>query len=130
MECAVWLSLLDEATIVDQVPGIVAIETPMHLNRPRMTLVGVTDGLRAALQHLQGPGIASAVLLAHALRTDGMPGLGKLHQYLTKLGQFALLRHQLRVDDVPLASIRPLSISYRYEEQKVDAQQPYVLSRF
>lgn len=130
MECAVWLSLLEEATIVDQVPGIVAIETPSHLNRPRMTLVGVTDGLRAALQQLQGPGIASGALLAHALRTDGMPGLGKLHQYLMKLGQFALLCHQLRVDDVPIASIRPLSISYRYEEHTVDAQQSYVLSRF
>lgn len=130
MECAVWLSLLEEATIVDQVPGIVAIETPSHLYRPRMTLVGVTDGLRTALQHLQGLGIASGALLAHALRTDGMTGLGKLHQYLTKLGQFALLRHQLRVDEVPIASIRPLSIFYRYEDNRVDAQQSYVLSRF
>ena len=130
MECEVGIALLKGVQLKAEVSDVVAVEAPLEFNRQRMTLTGATAGLRAVLERLQNESVPAPVLMAQVLRTDGMIGLARLNQYITKLELCSLLRRQLLVDGTPLASICPLSVYYRYDEQKVQLDQRYVLSRF
>lgn len=130
MDHAVAIAFLKGVALFEETADTIAIEAPMEMYRQRMTLTGATPGLRAALKQLQNESVPPPVLMAQVLQTDGMMGLGRLNQFLKKLEQFTLLQRQLIVDGVPFASIRPLSIYYRYEENKIDPEQRYVMSRF
>jgi SagB-type dehydrogenase family enzyme len=130
MESVVEIGVLQGVTLSEPGPESVTFEAPTELNRPPLTFTGVTSGLRAALQQLYSRSIAPPVLMAQVLKSDGMPGLAQLHQYLKRLEQYALLQHCLRVEGVALATMRPLSLYYRYQEHKIDKGQAYVLSRF
>lgn len=130
MTCVVGIRLLKDARLTEETSDITAVEAEVEIHRPRMTLTGMTPGLHAILKQIQSEAVAQPELLAQALRTDGLLGLGKLNKFLTKLEQFGYIQRQLVVNDIPAASIRPLSLLYRYEDLKVEPGSRHVLSRF
>ena len=130
MECFVGLTLSKGTRLVEEVSGFLAIERPLQPDWPRMTLTGMTPGLRAVIEQIQKKGVPAPELMAQVLRTDGFIGLGRLNQYLKKLDQYSLIERQLIVDGVISASIRPLSADFSYTENKIDSNQRFALSRF
>ena len=68
MECSVGLTLLKGIHFVEEVPDILAIDAPLQLDRPRMTLTGMTPGLRAVLEQIQEKSVPAPELMAQAKR--------------------------------------------------------------
>jgi SagB-type dehydrogenase family enzyme len=124
------VSLLEGVALADGAPGQLVVEPPPTVVRTRVTLHGVTGGLRAALEELRGHGAAAAALVARVLKSDGFPGAAKMGQYLASLGRHALLRYHLALDGQPFVSLRPLTPTYRHDDQRATAEQAYTLSRF
>jgi SagB-type dehydrogenase family enzyme len=132
MNYAVVVAMLDTVSLIREEPDqvTVTVEAAHTAWRPRITFKQVTEGLLAAFELLQGEGGSVPFLIAKVMQTDGMAGIAKLQHYLQKLGQHALLKYDLLVQDAPFASLQPLTTYFRYEEDKAKKDARYVISKF
>lgn len=130
METVVYLSLTEGVRMVEDVPGEVGFESPPTAFRPRLTLRQVTPGLAAAMRRLADEGATAGALTGSAMASDGTGGLAKLFHYLGRLDALALLTRRLTLDGQTLLTHRPISPYSRWNEQAVDGDTPFVLSRF
>jgi SagB-type dehydrogenase family enzyme len=130
LETTVSLFLIDSVSLHEESAGRVAFVSPPQAHRPPVLLDGIGSGLRAALEGLRGSGASFPLLVAKVLESDGPEGLSKLNQVLARLGQNAMLGRSVLVNGVCLASLRPTSIYFRYQEGAVGAEGQYALSRF
>lgn len=130
MHCIHVISLLQGTRLVDNGTDQIVIEALQHLSRPRVSLNQVTPTLRQVIEQLAGEGSSIADLNVQVLQAEGTAGLAKLHHYLGRCAQFALLSYRLVLDDKVFAGIIPLSNYFHFKEDSVDKEQRYRLSRF
>ncbi|NIM48277.1 MAG: SagB/ThcOx family dehydrogenase [Gemmatimonadales bacterium] len=130
MDTLIRLYFIDGVSLVDEGVDGVSVQAPPHTYRAPLSLSGTTAGLRSALDRLSGEGASLQALATEVLESDGPAGGAKLMQTIGTLERHALLGRRLVVDGALLASIEPLSNYFRYDEQRVQAGETYVLSRF
>ncbi|MGE0758491.1 MAG: SagB family peptide dehydrogenase, partial [Pirellulaceae bacterium] len=123
------MSLLPGTRVVEGEGESVAIESPPHLYRPRIALTNVSPGLRGALDRLREAPVAYPALLGSVMQAEGPAGIAKLSQLWKRLSMSALLCYTLD-EGGPQATIRPLSVAFRFSDQAIDEHQSVVLSRF
>jgi oxazoline/thiazoline dehydrogenase len=122
--------LIEGASLTDDEPATVSVRTPPEQHRPLVRLPHVTPGVRAALEVLTGAGATQGSLAARMLELDGPGGFVGLQRTIALLDRSALLCRTLLLEDAPLASLHPLSIYYRHDPDRVEAERQYTLSRF
>jgi SagB-type dehydrogenase family enzyme len=126
----VSLSLIDGASLVDEGPMAVSVRTSSELHLPPVSVEPVTPGLRLALRALEGEGASPASLAVKMLELDGPAGFVGLQRAIALLDRHTLLSRTVFIEKAPLASIHPLSIYYRHDDNVVEPDQRYTLSRF
>ncbi len=127
---SVIVSLIDDVILARKGPDEITLKCPINLQRPHLTLKQVSSGLLSALEQMQDRGISIPFQIAKIMQTDGVGGITKLKHYLDKLGEHAMLKYHLIVEDVPFASLLPLTTYFKYEENRVKKDTAYGMSRF
>jgi oxazoline/thiazoline dehydrogenase len=111
-------------------PDQLVVETPPNAHRPKITLRQVTAGLREMIESLQHTGASVPLLIGKTMQVEGPAAIKKITHYLQTMGQNALLRHTLNVDGVDWLTIEPCAVYYRFNDQAISDEMPYMLSRF
>ena len=83
-----------------------------------------------ALRQLGGEGGFEDRLAQQVLAAEGPEGLASFYYYIGLLSQRCLLRRSLLADDRPLATLIPISSSFKYAPQELEPDREYRLSRF
>lgn len=89
-----------------------------------------SPGVAAAFEKLRTVGAIETQLAAQVATQDGPAGLISFYQYLSRLGEYALLCHRLELDGQPLITIMPTARHYRFQPGLVSSEGQYTLSRF
>ncbi len=94
------------------------------------SLKQLTPGLLSAFKLLATDGATEEQLIDLVLRTDGVAALPKFYYYLQQFIDLHLICRTLVADDLPLATIVPISRYYQSSNKTVDLDKKYILSRF
>ncbi len=131
MDATVLLSLRQGVSLVEQAPDSIFLHatfvslpnTSLKISQPSPTLLN-------SIEQLMSGSISEQELSTRVLQVDGVSGLYKLNLYLRKMAEQGMLCYTLCMDQVPLATIVPLTISFQYNPEMLDPEKQYVLSRF
>src|SRR4051794_2443544 len=95
-----------------------------------LTLRCPSPGVGAALQALGGAGATLDELAELALSIDVDAPLYPLYLHVETLRSRGMLEHTVLDGRVPFATIAGIGRGYRFDAAPVDAEQPFLLSRF
>lgn len=120
------LSFKKGISLIDQSGEGVALQTP----NATLSLEHFSPGLLAAIRILSTNGASEENLSQLVLQTDGFSTLPKFYYYLEKFISFGLICHTVHADGFPLATIIPISPTYKFQFSEVAREKKYILSRF
>lgn len=121
----VVLAFRTEVSAIETSEGVL-LEAPWA----RVTLVGVTLGLDAALQALASGGATQDALAAAVLAEDGAAALPRLYYLLDRCGHLRFLRYSVHAGGQSLATVVPMTAGFRLAPDGVASEARFLLSRF
>lgn len=115
----------------DSVETIWENDSTLHVeaNMMRLSLTDLTPGAHEAFSQLNR-GVSQAQLNKIVAGKDGMKGMFAFMPRFSRLLASGMIAHYLLIEDVLLASIHPLSNTYRFHNDEIDPDANYILSRF
>ena len=123
--------LIDGLTLVENGPEEVSLKSCTGESyRPPITLSGATPALIQALKKLSSDGESLKTLIGQILREDGTVGIAQFNRYIQRLTQLAALTRTVKCGDRAFATLRPLSPYQKFDEDRIDPEKDYTLSRF
>ena len=120
------LSFRENIFIIEKLADAVVLKSPFI----NLTLKQLAPGLLDAFKILAADGATEEQLSDLVLQTDGAAALPKFYYYLQKFIDLHLICHTLVADDLPLATIVPISRYYQSSNKTIDPDKKYILSRF
>src|SRR5262245_42555108 len=120
------LSFRRDLCVIEDGPERAKLQGPLGT----LSLSGLSPGMLDVMRTLVGEGATEDRLADLILRHGDTAHLARMYYELERWKRWRLVRYSLAMEGPPLATLEPISPSFRFGPQPVPADARYVLSRF